>query len=110
MFPRDCDKARRLCYSIPAASLFSLMFLSEAQAEDWMVRRETSSGVCHVQSKTASPLGPDLSGPFESRKAACQDAANLYEAASGDPQKCSSYGGGTVTGCLIDGIGLPPSR
>jgi hypothetical protein len=81
-----------------------------AKAEDWMLRQEKSSGACHVQLTTASPLGADLSGPWPTRKAACQDAAQRYEPASGDPQKCGTYGAGTVTGCLADGIVLPPTR
>ena len=77
-----------------------------ARAEDWMVRRETSSGVCHVQRQTAASLGKDLSGPFSSRKAACEDAKKRFEAATTDREKCGAYGNGTVTDCKSEDVAL----
>lgn len=76
-------------------------------ADQWMVRRETSSGTCHVQIKTASPLGADLAGPFNSRKDACQKAKDLYDSDATDPNKCSGYGQGAIDGCKKDGVLLP---
>jgi len=76
-------------------------------AEEWMVRRATMSGICHVQLKTASPLGSDLSGPFASRKAACESAKSLYDTSGTDSTKCSGYGQGTVDGCKKDSVVLP---
>jgi hypothetical protein len=81
---------------------------SYAQAADWMLRVTTTSRTCHVQLKTASPLGEDFKGPFPSRKAACQEAVNQYDDSASDQQKCWTYGGGTVSGCRAEGITLPP--
>lgn len=82
----------------------------KANAADWMLRVQTTSRVCHVQLKTAAPLGEDFKGPFASRKEACQEAANQYDDSASDPSKCWTYGGGTVSGCRADGITLPPTR
>lgn len=73
-------------------------------ADEWMIRRQTTSGICHIQLKTASPLGSDLAGPFSTKKDACKKAAELYEAASTDPQKCSGFGGGSVSACSKEGV------
>lgn len=81
-----------------------------AMAADWMLRVETSSRVCHVQLKTASPLGQDFKGPFASRKEACQEALNQYDSSASDQGKCWTYGGGTISGCKSDGINLPSGR
>jgi hypothetical protein len=88
-----------------AASVFSTSY---AIAADWMLRVETSSRVCHVQLKTASPLGQDFKGPFSSRKTACGEAANQYDSTLSDQSKCWTYGNGTVDGCKQDGVVLPP--
>jgi hypothetical protein len=76
-------------------------------ADQWMVRRETSSGACHVQKKTASPLGVDLAGPFDSRKGACLKAKDLYDPDGTDSSKCFTYGQGTVDGCKNEAVPLP---
>jgi len=101
-------KTQPVCFTLLFG--FSLLLTStlHAEAADWMLRREDSNGACHVQMKTADALGSDLSGPFSSRKAACLDAASRYEAATSDPKKCGTYGGGTVSGCVSDGVTLPP--
>jgi hypothetical protein len=101
-------KVRPFALFLLAAFGVAPMSSAYGQAADWMVRREPSSGACHVQLRTAAPLGADLSGPFPSRRSACLDAANRYEAATTDPQKCGTYGGGTVSGCNLDGVTLPP--
>jgi hypothetical protein len=82
---------------------------ASAKADDWMLRVQTMGRVCHVQLKTAAPLGEDFKGPFPSRKSACQEAANQYDSSLSDQSKCWTYGSGTVTGCNKDGITLPPS-
>jgi hypothetical protein len=69
-----------------------------AKADDWMLRVQTMGRVCHVQLKTAAPLGEDFKGPFPSRKAACQEAANQHDSSLSDQSKCWTYGSGTVTG------------
>lgn len=75
--------------------------------DEWMVRRQTTSGICHVQLKTASPLGSDLAGPFSTRKDACEKASELYDSSGTDSSKCSGYGSGTASACKNDGIKLP---
>lgn len=85
----------------------ALILPTQAQADDWMVRVQTTSRVCHVQLKTAAPLGEDFRGPFPSRKAACQEAANQYDDSASDQSKCWTYGDGTVKGCKAEGITLP---
>jgi hypothetical protein len=70
-----------------------------ARADDWMLRVETSSRVCHVQLKTASPLGSDMSGPFSSQEDACQEAARQFDSSLSDQSKCWTYGAGTRAGC-----------
>lgn len=76
-------------------------------ADEWMVRRQTTSGICHVQRKTASPLGADLAGPFATKKDACRRASELYDSSGTDTRKCSGYGSGTVSACESDGVKLP---
>lgn len=78
-----------------------------ASAADWMVRVQTTSRVCHIQVKTAAPLGVDLLGPFSTRKAACDAAAKAFDSTATDQSKCSAYGGGTEKGCKVDGVTLP---
>lgn len=92
---------------IVAAS--ALTFLSTmASAEEWMLRVEVSSRVCHVQLKTASKVGDDFKGPFAKRKGACEEAAAQFDSTSVDMTKCGSYGGGTIKGCAKDNVTLPP--
>lgn len=100
----------KLAFAFGVASIIGASFTTQpAAADDWMLRVEVSaSRVCHVQLKTAAPLGADFKGPFPSRKAACQEAANQYDADISDPNKCWTYGGGTVDGCKNEEIKLPP--
>lgn len=79
-------------------------------ADQWMVRRETSSGTCHVQIKTASPLGADLAGPFDTRKDACIKAKDLFDPDATDPNKCFTYGQGTIDGCKKEAVVLPGAK
>jgi hypothetical protein len=88
----------------------AVLLPAQARADDWMVRVQTTSRVCHVQLKTAAPLGADFKGPLPSRKAACQEAANQYDDSASDQQKCWTYGDGTINGCGADGVTLPPAR
>lgn len=76
-------------------------------ARQWVVRRQSSSGICHVQLTTASPLGSDLGRPHDTEKAACEAAKARHEAASTASDKCSGFGAGTVSGCTADGVALP---
>lgn len=100
----------RLFGILLAIALYCIgLLVNPAAADDWMLRVETSSRVCHVQLKTAAPLGDDFKGPFSSRKAACQEALNQYDDAASDQGKCWTYGGGTISGCKSDGINLPAS-
>lgn len=96
--------------SVACVFCFSLSFLSivPAYADEWMLRVETSGRVCHVQKRTASPLGEDFKGPFATRKATCTEAKDQYDDSTTDTGKCWTYGRGTVTGCKLDGITLPP--
>jgi hypothetical protein len=80
----------------------------EAVANDWMLRVETSSRVCHVQLKTAVPLGADFKGPFPDRKSTCTEASNQYDNTLSNQGKCWTYGQGAIDGCKKDGISLPP--
>jgi hypothetical protein len=97
-------------FSASALAIAAAIAPSHAHADDWMLRVETSSRVCHVQLKTASPLGADLKGHFSSRKRACQEAINQYDDSGSDQKRCWRYGGGTISGCKSDGITLPPAR
>lgn len=85
--------------------LIVAMSASAANADDWMLRVQGLARVCHVQLKTASPLGSDLKGPFPTRKATCVEAKNQYDPGSSDQTKCWSYG--TVAACKADGVDLP---
>ena len=89
------------------SAALSVILSHSASASEWMVRVQTSSRICHVQLKTASPLGTDIGGPFSSRKEACQGAADTYNSSMSDQSKCWSYGGGTVDACKRDGVDLP---
>lgn len=82
-------------------------FNCAAAENDWVLRRQTMSNVCHVQLKTAAPLGKTLVGSYPLRIVACQAALDLYDKNLEDTSKCWSYGGGTVAGCSKDGITLP---
>lgn len=75
---------RRIGYAV----LMSLATPSIASAADWMLRVESSGRVCHVQLKTASPLGEDFKGPFSSRKDACTEASNQYDSSLSDNGRC----------------------
>lgn len=90
--------------------VFGVMLISteNSQAVDWMLRVETSNRACHVQLKTAAPIGEDFKGPFSSRKRACQEAASQYDRTLSDQSKCWTYGRGTVSGCGDEEITLPP--
>jgi hypothetical protein len=54
----------------------------------YCVRRETSSFACHVQRTTASPLGVDFLGPFNSRAAAVAAMCKNYDPQMMDSSKC----------------------
>jgi hypothetical protein len=59
-------------------------------AGQYCVNRETSSGVCHVQETTESPqFGPNILGPYGSRKDGLAAMCNAYDPGSTDPNKCS---------------------
>jgi hypothetical protein len=90
------------------ASTSIIFFLIEvAAADDWVLRRQTTSGACHVQSTTVRPtLGNDLAGPYKSRKDACAKAKELYDSSATDSKKCASYGGGTVDACSKESVSL----
>ena len=96
--------------SVSVLGLITTGYASYAYAEDWMLRVQAPSRTCHVQPKTASPLGDDLKGPFPSRKAACQEAVNLENDDRSDQSKCWSFGGSTVSACKPEGIVLSPGR
>lgn len=100
---------RELKTTILTASLV-LISAGCAGAADWMLRVQTMGRICHVQLKTATPIGEDFKGPFSSRKSACQEAENQYDDSLSDQSKCWTYGGGTVTGCKNDGVTLPPKK
>jgi len=102
---------KNLNFGRASVTLLTLYLVSEASAsaDEWMLRVETSNRACHVQLKTASPLGQDFKGPFTSRKAACAEASNQYDSTLSDQAKCWTYGQGTVDGCKKDGVSLPPT-
>jgi hypothetical protein len=87
----------------------ALLFASASAsfAEDWMVRVASGGRVCHVQIKTAAPIGRDLKGPFPNRTSACKEALALYDIEMSNTTKCWAYGGGTKNGCAKDGVDLP---
>jgi hypothetical protein len=91
-------------------ALLTFLNIETSGAADWMLRVQTMGRICHVQLATASPIGEDFKGPFPSRKSACQEAANQYDETLSDQSKCWTYGGGTVSGCKIDGVTLPPTK
>jgi hypothetical protein len=97
---------RRILCSIGALLAVSVL-ADHARADDWMLRVETSSRVCHVQLVTASPLGADLKGPFSSRKDACTEASNQYDSTLSDTSKCWTYGHGTIDWCSSENVNLP---
>lgn len=77
-------------------------------AEEWMVAK-TPKGVCNVQLKTAALLGSEpFKGPFSTRGAACAEASKQYDPDLKDPSKCTAYEVGSIAGCAIDQIPLPP--
>jgi hypothetical protein len=96
---------KRICFVIGLIALCGTA--TSALAEDWMLRVQTTSRICHVQLKTASSLGQDFKGPFSTRKAACQEALNQCDKDISNPSKCWTYGGGTVDGCKAEGVTLP---
>ena len=76
-------------------------------SEEWMVRRQSTSGICHVQLRTASPLGADIAGPFGSQREACKRASDLFDDTGTDQGRCSGYGNGSVSLCSNEGVKLP---
>jgi hypothetical protein len=96
--------------SVGVLGLITAGYANYACAEDWMLRVQGTSRTCHVQPKTALPMGDDLKGPFPSRKAACQEAESLENDDRSDQSKCWSFGGSTVSGCKPEGVTLSPGR
>lgn len=87
----------------------SCCFIFPASAKDWELRKQTMSSTCHVQpSTTRPPLGELLVSEHDTRKAACQAAAALYDDDMADQSKCYVYTPGAITGCKAEGITLPP--
>ena len=87
----------------------SFCFIFPASAKDWELRKQTMSGTCHVQaSTTRPPLGELLLSEHDTRKAACQSAAALYDDNMTDQSKCYVYTPGAITSCKAEGITLPP--
>jgi hypothetical protein len=81
---------------------------TRAFADNWLIARETMSGVCTVQLETSRPyLGTPLAGRYPTRKDACNQAVTLRTVDPAETQKCFDYSPATVTGCLIDGVNLP---
>src|SRR5262249_26922472 len=81
---------------------------TQAQADDWIIARSTSSGSCHVQHWTSRPrLGESLTGKFPTRKAACERAKGLKTDDPSNRSRCFDYTTGTVSACKGDGVVLP---
>lgn len=59
-------------------------------AGQYCVNRETSSGTCHVQETTESPLGTNILGPYASRKDGVAAMCTAYDPGATDPNKCSA--------------------
>jgi hypothetical protein len=59
-------------------------------AGEYCVNRETSSGACHVQETTESPLGVNILGPYTSRKNGVAAMCDIYDPGSADPTKCAT--------------------
>ena len=92
---------------VPALSAL-LIAGATARADDWVLRRETSSNACRVELAAASPLGViQLAGPFPSRSDACNAALNQYDSSMSDPSKCWSYVYQTINWCMGEGVALP---
>jgi hypothetical protein len=107
---QEKSMTRRLAVHVPVSLLIFLLPMKIAAAADWMLRVETSSRACHVQLRTAAPLGRDFKGPFPSRQAACAEASNQYDSTLSNQGKCWTYGGGTIDGCGQEHITLPPTH
>jgi hypothetical protein len=60
------------------------------KAGQFCVNRETSSGTCHVQEATESPLGVNIKGPFKNRADGNAAMCTLYDPGSADPAKCGA--------------------
>ncbi len=60
------------------------------KAGQYCVNRETSSGTCHVQETTESPLGVNILGPYVSRKEGSTAMCNAYDPGSTEPTKCAA--------------------
>ena len=91
---------------VPALS--GLLIAGTARADDWVLRRDTSSNACRVEMATAPPIGViQIAGPFSSRGAACNAALDQYDNSMSDPSKCWSYVFQTVNLCEFEGVNLP---
>lgn len=60
------------------------------KAGQYCVTRESSSGTCHVQEATESPLGAYLAGPFANRKDGNKEMCRRYDPGSPDTDKCGA--------------------
>jgi hypothetical protein len=97
---------RFLHMGVPA--LLALLIAGAARAEDWVLRRDTSSSACRVELAAAPPLGViQIAGPFPSRGDACNAALDQYDSSMSDPSKCWSYVYQTINWCMGEGVNLP---
>ena len=105
------SRSRRLGAGMCGAAVLSASLLAlthAAHAENYELRKEPSTSVCHVQSETSRPKLGDLLKTHPTRKAACEDAASRYDKDASDQSKCWTYGAGTVAACNDDDVKLPP--
>jgi len=92
------------------AIVLCIVSKTNALADDWVVRVQSSSRACSVQLKTSATTEKPFKGPFDSRKKACIEAANQYDDTMTDQKKCWTYLKGTVDDCKKDDIALPPKK
>jgi hypothetical protein len=91
------------------AAIGALIILaaSQANAEDWVVRKNQSSRNCFVVLSTALPNPfPVLLATAKTRKEACQKAKDLKTEDITQDKMCQTYGPTTISDCKAEGVEL----
>lgn len=99
---------RHLCQISVAVFLISSLTSIDCAASDWVLRHGRTNSIFWVQPITGSPVvAPEVLGTFPTRKAACEEAVNRYEAATEASDKCGDFQANTRAECTKDNVDLP---
>ena len=82
---------------------------SQASADQWTVRRATTSGACHVGKEPQQPTLGNILSTFADAKTACSDAQKRKvktDNDTGNSTKCETYTTGAIDTCRKSDVTL----